>query len=50
MGGFSPAERTKWIPLVFQNLVDAAKLVTEAMDSLQIRWEHPDNAVSVTPQ
>jgi guanine nucleotide-binding protein subunit alpha len=41
--GFSKNERLEWRPVVFSNVVQSFKTISEAMTELDIAFENPDN-------
>jgi hypothetical protein len=45
--GFSKNERLEWRPVVFSNVVQSFKTISEAMTELDIAFENPDNEVSI---
>jgi guanine nucleotide-binding protein subunit alpha, other len=45
--GFSKNERLEWRPVVFNNVVQSFKTISEAMTELDIAFENPDNEVSI---
>lgn len=44
--GFSKNERLEWKPVVFNNVVQAFRLISDAMNELGIKFENEDNEAS----
>jgi guanine nucleotide-binding protein subunit alpha, other len=47
--GFSKTEKLEWKPVVFNNVVQAFRLIFEAMNELDIPFENPENEASFRP-
>lgn len=45
--GFSKNEKLEWKPVVFNNIIQAFKLIFEAMNELDIKFENPENEVCI---
>ena len=43
--GFSKTERLEWKPVVFSNVVQSFRTISEAMTELTIKFENPENEV-----
>jgi guanine nucleotide-binding protein subunit alpha len=44
--GFSKNEKLEWKPIIFNNIVQAFKMIHEAMDDYGMKFENADNEVS----
>lgn len=44
--GFSKNEKLEWKPVVFTNIVQSFRLIFDAMNDLDIKFENPDNEAS----
>jgi len=44
--GFSKSEKLEWKPVVFQNIVQSFRLIFDAMNEMDIKFENPENEVS----
>lgn len=44
--GFSKNERLEWRPVIFNNVVQSFRTISEAMSEIGIDYENPDNEVS----
>jgi hypothetical protein len=44
--GFSKSEKLEWKPVVFNNIVQAFRLIFDAMNELEIKFENDDNEAS----
>lgn len=44
--GFSKSEKLEWKPVVFNNIVQAFRLIFDAMQGLEIKFENDDNEAS----
>lgn len=47
--GFSRSEKEEWRSIIFNNLLGAYKVVLEAMEELNIQFEHETTDVSSAP-
>jgi hypothetical protein len=47
--GFSKNEKLEWKPVVFANIVQAFRLIYDAMNELDIKFENPENEASTAP-
>jgi hypothetical protein len=45
--GFSKNEKLEWKPVVFNNIVQSFRLIFDAMNELDIKFENEDNEVGV---
>jgi len=41
--GFSKSEKLEWKPVVFQNIVQSFRLIFDAMNEMDIKFENPEN-------
>jgi guanine nucleotide-binding protein subunit alpha, other len=46
--GFSKNEKLEWKPVIFSNIVQAFKMIHDAMSDLGIKFENPDNEVRLS--
>ncbi len=44
--GFSKTEKLEWKPVVFNNIVQSFRLIFDAMNELDIKFEIEDNEAS----
>lgn len=47
--GFSKSERLDWKPVVFSNIVQSFRTISEAMVELKYEFDTPENEVCVLP-
>lgn len=45
--GFSKTEKLEWKPVVFNNIVQSFRLIFDAMNELDIKFEIEDNEASI---
>ena len=44
--GFTKAEKDEWRVIIFNNILDGLRLTIDAMDDLNIEFEHENTSVS----